>query len=87
MLIAGGMVSQAIQLLTQADLISSQGAIWDSTFLVDERSLFGQLLYALIGYESTPTLVQFVCYSVSILLAGVLTVSTFLSSTVSGKTA
>lgn len=86
-LIAGGMVSQAIQLLTQADFISSQGAIWDSTFLVDERSLFGQLLYALIGYESTPTLVQFVCYSVSILLAAVLTSSTFLSSTVPGKTA
>lgn len=79
-LIAGGMVSQTVQMLTQADFISSQGPLWDSSFLIDERSLTGQLLYSLIGYESTPTLSQFVCYSLSILLAGVLTVSTFLSS-------
>jgi high-affinity iron transporter len=85
-LIAGGMVSQTIQLLTQADFISSQPPLWDSSFLVDERSLFGQLLYALIGYESTPTLIQFICYSLSVLLAGVLTVSTFLSSSLLAKT-
>lgn len=84
-LIAGGMVSQSIQLLTQADFISSQAPIWNSSFLIDERSLFGQLLYALIGYESTPTLVQFVCYSASILLVTVLTISTFRSSSVLEK--
>jgi len=84
-LIAGSMVSQTIQLLTQADFISSQMPIWDSSFLVDERSLFGELLYALIGYESTPTLIQFVSYSVSILFAGILTVSTFLSSPLLAK--
>jgi high-affinity iron transporter len=85
-LIAGGMVSQTIQLLMQADFISSQAALWDSSFLIDERSLFGQLLYALIGYESTPTLIQFICYSLSILLAGLLTVSTFRSSSLLAKT-
>jgi len=78
-LIGGGMVSQTIQLLTQADFISSQSALWDSSFIVDERSLFGQLLYALIGYESTPSFVQVVCYVVSVLLAAFSTLSTFTS--------
>tara|TARA_R110002111_G_scaffold229555_1_gene290771 strand:- start:38 stop:814 length:777 start_codon:yes stop_codon:yes gene_type:complete len=81
--IAGGMVSQAVQLLTQADFISSQSAIWNSTFLVDEQSLIGQLLYALIGYESTPTLVQFIAYSLSLVVGAVLAMRTFLSSMVS----
>jgi high-affinity iron transporter len=73
------MVSQTIQLLTQADFISSPSARWDSSFIVDERSLFGQLLYALIGYESTPSFVQVVCYVVSVLLAAFSTLSTFTS--------
>ena len=73
------MVSQTIQLFTQADFISSQSALWDSSFIVDERSLFGQLLYALIGYESTPSFVQVVCYVVSVLLAAFSTLSTFTS--------
>lgn len=84
-LVAGGMISQAIQLLTQADLISNQGPLWDSSFIVDERSLFGQLLYALISYESTPTMIQFTCYVLSILLAGSLAISTFLSLPLRGN--
>jgi high-affinity iron transporter len=85
-LFAGGMVSQSIQLLTQADLITSQAPLWDSSFLVDERSIVGQLLYALISYESTPTPVQFICYSGSIVLAAVLIGSSLLSSNLFKKT-
>lgn len=72
-LIAGGMVLQATQLLLQADIISSQLPLWDSSLLLSERSLVGQLLYALIGYESTPTATQVYCYIASVILMVFLT--------------
>jgi len=60
--VSAGMISQAISYLMQADFIDSGYPIWDTSFIVDERSIFGQLLYALIGYEATPTLTQEILY-------------------------
>jgi len=54
-LVAAGMAAQVAQLLIQADWLPSQYPVWDSSWLVEENSVSGQLLYALIGYESTPT--------------------------------
>ena len=68
--IAGGMVSQAIQMLLQADLISSELPIWDTSQLVSEQSIVGQILFAMMGYEATPILLQVVLYTASILLTG-----------------
>lgn len=67
-LIAGGMVSQATQLLIQADFIVSQQALWDTSSLIGERSLLGQMLYALIGYEATPTPIQTILYISSLII-------------------
>lgn len=67
-LIAGGMVSQATQLLIQADIIISQQALWDTSSFISERSLIGQMLYALIGYEATPTPIQVVLYISSLII-------------------
>lgn len=67
-LVAGGMVAQATQLLIQADWLPAQYPIWDSSWLINEQSVTGQLLYALIGYESTPTAVQVSAYLGSIAL-------------------
>ena len=68
--IAGGMVSQATQMLLQADLISSELPIWDTSQLVSEQSIVGQILFAMMGYEATPILLQVVLYAASILLTG-----------------
>ncbi len=68
LLVAGSMVSQSIQLLTQADWIPSQYPLWDSSAIINEHSLTGQLLYALIGYEATPTPFQIFGYLTSLLL-------------------
>lgn len=65
--IAAGMLSQATQLLIQADWLPSQQPLWDSSALISERSLVGQLLYAIFGYEATPSLIQ-VCVHFSGLL-------------------
>lgn len=61
-LIACGMVLQATQLLIQADWISASSALWDSNWLIAESSVLGQLCYAIIGYESTPSLIEVVGY-------------------------
>jgi len=67
-LVAVGMMSQATQLLIQADWLPSQYALWDSSWLVDEQSVTGQLLYALLGYEATPAPLQVLVYGLSLLL-------------------
>jgi len=67
-LISAGMIGQAIQQLIQADLLPSQLPLWDSSGWLDEESVGGQLLYALIGYEATPTPIQVLFYFSSIVL-------------------
>ncbi len=67
-LFAGNMLSQAVLQLTQADWISSAGAIWDSSQWLPENSLTGQLLYALVGYEATPSAAQVFVYIIGVLL-------------------
>lgn len=72
-LVAAGFTSQAINLLTQADWLTSEHPVWDSSNLLSEESVIGQLLYALIGYEATPTFIQVLVYFV--VIVGFATVS------------
>lgn len=67
-LAATGMCAQAVQLLVQADWIASSGPVWDTSWLVSEASLPGQLLYALVGYEAAPSAVVAVAYGVSLVI-------------------
>ena len=57
-LVAAGMLSQAVLLLIQADWLPSHLPLWDTSDWLSENSVTGQLLYALIGYEATPTALQ-----------------------------
>jgi len=61
-MVSAGMASQAVSYLMQADLLNSGYPIWDTGSLIDERSVVGQLLYALMGYEATPSFVQVIVY-------------------------
>jgi high-affinity iron transporter len=70
-LVAAGMIGQATGLLIQADWISVAGPLWNSSGLVAEDSLLGQLLYALIGYEATPSVVEVSMYVSSIVFMAV----------------
>jgi high-affinity iron transporter len=67
-LIAGNMGSQAVLLLTQADWLPYTAIAWDSSSALPENSIFGQLLYALIGYEATPSILQVSIYLLGIVL-------------------
>jgi high-affinity iron transporter len=75
-LVAAGMASQAVIYLTQGGLVDSRMPVWDTGSWIPETSMTGQLLYALLGYEATPTAIQLVLYGMTLLLfAGVALVS------------
>jgi len=67
-LFAGNMLSQAAQQLTQADWISAIGTTWDTSGWLPENSIIGQLLYALVGYEATPSIAQLIAYAAGVIL-------------------
>ncbi len=67
-LMAAGMVAQASQLLLQADWLPTTKTLWDMSTVLPEASVLGQLLYATLGYEASPSLVEVVLY-LSALLA------------------
>lgn len=67
-LFAGNMASQACLLLTQADWLPYTPELWNSSSLLPEYTVPGQLLYALIGYEATPSVLQFGSYVVAAFL-------------------
>ena len=62
-LLAAGMAAQSAQFLYNAGVIDRMGeTVWDSSWLLSEKSLFGQLMHTLIGYVSQPTALQIVAY-------------------------
>jgi high-affinity iron transporter len=74
-LVAAGMASQAAQQLIQADWLPSQYPAWDSSWLLEEQSVTGQLFYALVGYEATPTPLQVFIHIMAIaLLVGIVVI-------------
>lgn len=66
-LIGAGMVMQATSLLEQVDWLEAGQPVWDSSFIVTENSITGELLYAVFGYEATPSLSQCILYLASLL--------------------
>lgn len=73
-LVGASMCIQATSLLIQADWIQAGAPLWDSSALIPEQSLIGQLLYALAGYEASPSATEAAMYLAglaSVLTAGV----------------
>jgi high-affinity iron transporter len=62
------MASQTVVYLMQGGLIESQLPVWDTSRWVAETSVTGQLLYALLGYEATPTRMQLGIYGVTLMV-------------------
>jgi high-affinity iron transporter len=60
---SAGMLVAAIGKLESAGWIPPLlNRIWDSTWLIDERSLFGHLFSGFLGYRSKPTLMEILAY-------------------------
>ncbi|MDP1931598.1 MAG: hypothetical protein Q8L60_09085 [Gammaproteobacteria bacterium] len=69
LIIGAGMTSQAALFLAQADILPATEPLWDSSALLRESSLLGELLQAAIGYEASPTLVQISLHLGAVLLS------------------
>jgi high-affinity iron transporter len=62
-LLAAGMASQAVQFLNNAGLVVAlDRAVWDTSWMLSEGSIFGRMLHALIGYTERPTEMQLMIY-------------------------
>lgn len=57
-LLAGGLSMQIAKQFMQIGLLNSTAPLWDSSFLVNEHSWLGELLYALLGYDARPAPIQ-----------------------------
>lgn len=79
-LVAAGLCLQATQLLEQADVLPAQTPMWDSSQWLSENSLMGQLFYALLGYEATPTRIAVTAYLCGLLLMALLLSVTWLKT-------
>ena len=62
-LLAAGMAAQAMQFLNSAGLVVAlDRPLWDTSWLLSEKSIFGRLLHTLIGYTDQPTEMQLIVY-------------------------
>lgn len=75
-LLAAGMAAQAAAFLIQAGVLPPLKAmVWDSSALLSERSLLGQMLHTLVGYVDRPTGMQLLVYVSAIAIIGGLTLA------------
>ncbi|GHE77308.1 hypothetical protein [Thalassotalea profundi] len=63
-LFLSGMISQVLALLAQVDIFSLSAPLWSSEHLIENSSEYGQLLSALIGYQSAPAREFLILYSI-----------------------
>jgi high-affinity iron transporter len=68
-LLAAGMASQGMAQLQQAGIfLDWSAALWDTSHIIPESSVLGQLLSNLVGYSESPTSAQGAAYAAVVLL-------------------
>ena len=73
LLLAAGMAAQGAAFLVQADVLPPLGdVVWDTSWLLSEHSIPGQVLHALIGYVAQPSGMQVAFYTATLLIIGAL---------------
>jgi high-affinity iron transporter len=72
-LLAAGMAAQATAFLEQANAVTALGKIvWNSSWILTDKSLVGRALHTLIGYTDQPTALQLVIYLTTLAIIFVL---------------
>jgi high-affinity iron transporter len=62
-LLAAGMAAQAVQFLNNAGwVVALDRTLWNTSWLLSEKSIFGRLLHTLVGYIDQPTEMQLLVY-------------------------
>ena len=61
--LAAGMAAQSISFLEKAGVVEMlQTTVWNSSGLLEESSILGKVLHALIGYSDQPSALQLIVY-------------------------
>jgi high-affinity Fe2+/Pb2+ permease len=69
LLLAAAMASQSARFLVQANILPSlANPLWNTSWLLDNTSVFGRFLHALVGYEAMPSGIQVVSYTATLIL-------------------
>ena len=72
-LLAAGMAAQAVAFLERANWLSAlDNVIWDSEWLLSDKSIGGRALHTLVGYTDQPTAMQLLVYVAVLLVTAVL---------------
>ena len=67
------MAAQATAFLEQANAVNALGQIvWDTSWVLTDKSLVGRALHTLIGYTDQPTALQLVMYLTTLAMIVVL---------------
>ncbi len=66
-LLCGGLSMQIARQLLQIGILNSEAPLWDTSSIVNEHSWLGELLYALIGYDSSPNAMQVIFYWIAVM--------------------
>ncbi len=68
-LLAAGMASQGAAFLVMADVLPALAQpLWDTSSMLPQQSLVGQVLHALAGYSDRPSGMQALAFAVTLLL-------------------
>ena len=68
-MLVAGLTAQAAGYLTAAGYFSEWSApVWNTAWLLSEKSLVGLTLHSLIGYMEEPTVIQVVCYTATLIV-------------------
>jgi high-affinity iron transporter len=68
-LLAAGMAAQAVAFLERANWLNSlDTVVWDSAWLLPEKSILGRTMHTLIGYTDQPTEMQLLVYAAVLLM-------------------
>ncbi len=71
LMLSAGLAAQAAGFLVQANVISVMTTtLWDTSWLISERSIMGNILHALIGYIANPMGIQLIFYIATITIIG-----------------
>lgn len=71
LMLSAGLAAQAAGYLVQANVFSVMTTtLWDTSWLISERSIPGNILHALVGYIANPMGIQLVFYIATISIIG-----------------
>lgn len=66
---AAGMAAQCVFFLSQAGVLTQfSQTLWDTSWILTDKSIFGRVLHTLLGYSDQPSYMQFFVYITTLVL-------------------